>query len=217
MVPRTTGHYESGLKTCCALVVAAASALAGDVTVRRDTAQQETHYAIEEGGCRIAWTVYGSELNRGVVRHRADCGFGLGEQAALIGRILDKMKEHGDLPGFRSLNWGRLTPDGAKEFTMAARLAVAAKWSAGWDASRGKPRQGGYNEFAGRLAGEGRIYRDLEPVFEKFGLRLRVESVEKVLVLPAGRLAFYEAMKSEGVLPGDKLPFDFQLWFSVRP
>jgi len=41
-------------------------------------------------------------------------------------------------------------------------------------------------------------------------------SVEKVLVLRAGQLAFFDRLQKGGALAGDKLPFDCQVWFTIR-
>lgn len=187
-----------------------------EVEVIEDTAAREAHFAIVERDCRISWTVYRSEANRGVIRHWADCGQALGEQARLIGEVLQKMRMTGAGTEFRTLSWGRLHPDGARDVTMPLRLAQAALESAEWDSAKGRPRSRDINGFIRALANDAVIYRELRPVFERAGLEISVASVEKVLVLPAGRLPFYEALKKAGVRAEQKLPFDCQTWFSVR-
>lgn len=190
----------------------------GAVAVERDEAMGETTYVITAApDCRIAWTIYESELNRGVISHRSACGLSLGEQAPLMGQLLTRvLQEHPEPGRFRTIHWGRILPDGARDTTMAARLAVAAKRSPKWDAARGTPREGGINNAARELANEARIYRELIPVFRKKTLAIELSSVEKVLVLPAGELFFSERLAKEDVRQQDRLPFDFQAWFSIR-
>ncbi len=190
----------------------------GEVVVEHNAELRETDYRIVVQDCRITWTVYSSEVNSGVIRHRSDCALSLGEQAPLIAEVLRKVLEvQGEAAPFRTLSWGRLFPDGSRDSTMAARLAVAAKRSPHWDSARGRPRNGDVNGSVRTLANDAGIYEELRPVFAQAGLELRLSSVEKVLILPAGQLPFFERLRNSGVRPADRLPFDCQTWFSVRP
>jgi len=189
-----------------------------EVAVKHDPEGRETDYTIVSGDCRITWTVYRTEANRGVIRHRSDCGLALAEQAPLIGKVLRKvMAADAEAAGFRTLSWGRLCPDGARDTTLPARLALAAARSAEWDKAKGAPRGGDVNGWVRKLANEAPIYEELRPVFSKSGLDIRLTSVEKVLVQPAERLEFFEKLREGGVRASDKVPFDCQTWFSVRP
>ena len=204
----------------CGLMAACAGELPrGDgVLVEHNPGLQETSYTASAGNCRVSWTVYKSELNRGVIRHRSDCGRPPGEQAPLIAKVLRKVIEtDAGAAQFRTLSWGRLYSGGTCDATMALRLALAAKRSAEWDAARGAPQGGDINGWARKLANDAPIYEELRPVFRNAGLEIRLSGVEKVLVMPAGRLPFFEKLREAGVRAEDKLPFDFQAWFSVRP
>jgi hypothetical protein len=195
-----------------------AGASQDEVVVKHDPENRETDYTIVSGDCRITWTVYKTEANRGVFRHRSDCGLTLAEQAPLVGKVLRKVMATGvEAAGLRTLSWGRLCPDGARDTTMPARLALAAKRSAEWDAAKGAPRSGDVNGWVRKLANEALIYAELLPVFSQSGLEIKLTSVEKVLVLPAGRLPFFEKLREGGVRAQDRVPFDCQTWFSVRP
>lgn len=207
LVARTGGRAPGG-----------GEAARNEVAVKHDPENRETDYTIVSGDCRITWTVYKTQANRGVIRHRPDCGLALAEQAPLIGQVLRKvMATDVEAAYFRTLSWGRLYPDGAREATLPARLALAAKRSAEWDAVKGAPRSGDVNGWVRKLANEALIYEELRPVFGQSGLEIRLASVEKVLVQPAGRLAFFEKLREGGVQAQDKVPFDCQAWFSVRP
>lgn len=188
-----------------------------EVAVKRDEILRANVYTGTDGDCRIEWTVFGSEANRGVVRHRSDCSRPLGEQAPLIGRILKKVLESEDAGWeFRTLSWGRVFGDGERDATMAVRLAVAARKSPAWDAAAGRARQGDINGLVGRIFREAGIADELKRVFSIAGLRLEVSSVEKVLVQKAGAAQFWSDLSKRGVLAADKVPFDCQLWFSVQ-
>lgn len=188
--------------------------LQGDVVRRAEG--QEIQYEIRQGDCRIGWTLYLGDLNRGVIRHRADCGLNLADQAPLVGRLLSSVLRHHPDIEFRSLSWGRIYPDGATDATLAARLALAAHRSKEWNGHAGRPARGDANGFVRDLSNRAGIYRELSPVFAGHGLKFRISSAEKVLVLPAERLPFYDRLRSAGVRPGEKLPFDCQAWFTLR-
>ena len=179
----------------------------GEVKVQRDPALRETTYSIEQGSCRINWTTFETDLNRGVILHRPTCELPLAQQTPLISRLLHEVLKAGEL---RTLSWGRLFPDGVRDTTMSARLALAAKRSPAWDAVKGKPRTGDINGFVRKLANDARIYEELRPVFEQAGFSVDLTSVEKVLVMPAGQLPFFERLRGEGVRPSDRVPFDCQ-------
>jgi hypothetical protein len=189
-----------------------------EVNVTRDKDLDDVTYTVSAGDCRIAWTVFGSEVNRGVVRHRSDCGLTLSGQASLIGRVLRKMMaSDAHAAEFRTLSWGRLYPDGARDSTLALRLALAAKRSPEWDPLKGAPRGGDINGWVRELANQSMIYDELRGVFRQSRLDLRLSSVEKVLVLRAKLLPFYPQLRDAGIRPEDRVPFDCQAWFSVRP
>ena len=189
-----------------------------DVVVERSAEYRETNYTIAAGECRIVWTVFGTESNRRVIRHRAGCGLPLREQAPMIGRLLRRvMSSEVGAAELRTLDWGRLYPDGVKDETLAVRLAIAAKRSEEWDTVKGVPRNGDMNGWARKVANAALIYRELLPVFLEAGMEIQISAVEKVLVDQAGQLPFYEELRLNGVRADDRVPFDFQAWFSVLP
>jgi hypothetical protein len=189
----------------------------GEVAVAHDPGLRQTTYTIASGACRISWTVFSTDLNRGVILQHAACALPLAEQVPLISKLLRKVIESDAEPArFRTLSWGRLYPDGPKDLTLATRLALAAKRSPQWDAARGVARTGDVNGFVRKLANDASIYEELRPMFRQAGLEIGLSSVEKVLVLPARRLEFFERLRSAGVQAQDKLPFDCMVWFQMR-
>ncbi len=187
--------------------------LSPESQVRRRSTALGSEFVIDRNGCRIEWTVLGNEP--GVVRCRSECSAALADQARLIRELLKNIQS--EITAVRTLDWGRLYPDGPKDMSMPARLAAAARNSSSWDSVHGKARSTDINGAVRKIAGEAAIFRELSAAFREAGLEIRLASVEKVLVAPAAELPFFGQLKNGGVNPTDRLPYDFQMWFSVRP
>ena len=200
-----------------ALVPPCPAAAASTVEVVRDTAFDETTYRSTAGGCSVAWTVRAVEPQ--VVIQRRRCGASLAAQLPLmqaVGEAFFRQDPHAAV--FRTLFWGRLAPDetraGPQE--MACRLALAAHRSADWDARQGRPLRGDLNGFVRQLANAAPIYPELADLFGRFNCQIEFASAEKVLVMRADKLPFYDRLKGAGVAAAERLPFDCLTWFSVR-
>lgn len=187
------------------------------VAVTRNAQYSETTYSSSMADCTVAWMVRDSEPY--VVRQRARCAAPLEGQLPLmhaIGTAFFRQDPHAG--AFRTLFWGRLAPDetrgGPQE--MAYRLALAAFHSAGWDPERGKPKDGDINGFVRKLANEAMIYPELKALFARLERDIIFSSAEKVLVMRADKLPFYDRLKQQGVRASDKLPFDCLTWFSAN-
>ncbi len=187
-----------------------------EVTVERQADGRAIAFSARSGACTIQWQLLLSEPNRGVIRHHPDCSLPPGEQVRLIASLIAAaLRDSSSAVPFHTLSWGRLSPDGAHDDTLARRLALAAARSPGWDKLRGAPRRGDVNGFVRGLANDALIYEELRNVFLAASLQLRMSAVEKVLVLRARDLPFGSRLRERGVKPEDKLPFDCQAWFSV--
>lgn len=189
---------------------------AATVTVTFDPQTRETTYTAVSGTCRVAWILSGVELNRGVVRHRSQCGLPLAEQVPLISAVMDRVLQDArgaDAP--RTLFWGRLYSGGQQDYVLAMRLALAAKRSKLWDAARGRPRAGNVNLLVRQLANEAPIYPELRAMFRARGRDIQVASVEKVLISPAGQLPFFDQLPKTEFNAADNLPYDCMTWFSI--
>jgi len=187
------------------------------VTVESGSPDNATRYSITSGVCSITWIAYNTELNAGVVKHSSQCSEPLSQQLPLLTQICKEFfRKDTNTPAFRTLFWGGLIPENSPaSLEMSLRLALAAYRSPGWDAKKGKPKKGNINRFVKDLANSELIYPELKELFERFHRSILLASVEKVRVLEAKKLPFYDQLKRQGIQPADKLPFDCMAWFSV--
>lgn len=186
-----------------------------DVTVTYNDVNRETTYGISSGMCTLHWI--SREAEPGVVLHREHCGIPLSRQMPLLSQIVSVFLKTGDNASFRTLFWGRLTPDGSLPDSqeLSIRLVRAAHLSPNWDTRKGQPKKGDINGFIKNLANDRMIYSELKELFERYHKRLTISSVEKVLVSEAGKRGYFDRLKSDGILASDRLPFDCMVWFSV--
>jgi hypothetical protein len=188
------------------------------VTVEKSSPLNETIYRISYGDCKIEWIVRNTEV--GVIQYRAHCSVSLSQQLPILTKICAEFFT-GDrnAQAFHTLFWGRLTPDETKPGLqeMSLRLALAAYKSADWNTKTGKPKNGDVNGFVRDLANGELIYPELKELFEHFNKSIRFSCAEKVLVLEAGKLPYYDQLEQYGIKETDKLPFDCMTWFSVSP
>lgn len=118
-----------------------------------------------------------------------------------------------ELPVPASLAMGRIV-----EYPwLAERLARAAQADPGWDARRGRPREGHENRYVAELLARERLLAELTERFASAGFVLRVAGVEKVLVGRAAEVPELRALAAEGGDPAARLPFDAQLWLRLEP
>jgi hypothetical protein len=193
---------------------------AGDppkAAVETSSNSDATIYSIADADCTIKWIVYTTELNMGVVKHAARCQATLTRQLPLLSRILEVfLSKDRNAPSFHTLFWGGMVPDTSPaSLELPLRLALAAHRSRGWNSKRGRPVSGDLNGFVKVLANQGPIYPELITLFERFHRSISIASVEKVRVLEAKKLPFYDQLKKQGVRATDKLPFDCMVWFFV--
>ena len=191
------------------------AAAVSPVTIEHDSQWNATIYKISGRDCTIEWIARNSEI--GVIKQSAECAVSLSEQVPLLERICKQFfSKDKNAQAFRTLFWGRLepdTPNGSRELSL--RLALAAHQSPGWDAKRGRPKNGDINGFIRDLANREMIYPELKELFARFHKSITFSCAEKVLVQKAGELPFYEQLQQQGVKAADKLPFDCMTWFSV--
>lgn len=202
---------------CLTLPTVASGQDAATVSVESSLLDKATRYSITSGGCSITWTAYSAELNKVVVKHASRCPDPVPYQLSLLKEICSMfLARDAHTADFHTLFWGGLVPEqGSALFEMPLRLALAAYKSPGWDARKGRPKQGDINGFVKSLANTELIYLELKELFRGFRRDITLSSVEKVRVLAAGKLPFYDQLRKQGIQASDKLPFDCMAWFSV--
>jgi hypothetical protein len=189
---------------------------ADEITIDHRQAFSETVYSLGDSSCELSLTVYESELNLGVVTVRSTCSSSWQRQLSLLEKGLSRvLEDEKQARSFRALSWGRLAPDQRVPHELSYRLALAAFASPLWDKKRGRPKTGHENNCVVELANKAEIYRDIKPIFVALNRSIRFSSAEKVLVMEAEKLPFFDALKARGVQARDRLPFDCQAWFSV--
>jgi hypothetical protein len=185
------------------------------VLIEQNTDWNATIYRISKGGCTIEWIARNTEI--GVIKHVSDCATPLALQMPLLAEIAAAffvLDPHAR--SFRTLFWGMLEPDtAAGSWEMSFRLALAAYQSPGWDKKRGRPKNGDVNGFIKDLAIRAMIYPELKALFTHLNRNLTFACAEKVLVIKAEKLPFYDQLKRYGIKATDRLPFDCMAWFSV--
>jgi hypothetical protein len=211
-----TGAFFPFLTLVFCLPVAAISQ-ASEVQVLRRPEYQEIEYCLARDDCRLCWKTHLAEINRGIVQSRTRCAKSLEDQLDGLAALMTEIVNHDPYgASLHTLFWGRLVPDAPQDdLKMAMRLALAAFKSDQWDRTKGKPVRGETVYWLRDLANSAMIYPELQNLFNSFGRRIAVAGMEKILVLPAGRLPFFEALQAHGVREGDKLPYDCLTWFSI--
>ena len=188
-----------------------------DVTIAYSALDKATIYAASSGDCSITWTTYNAGPNQGVIKHLPRCDAPLALQFALMTKICAAFFSHDkDAQAFRTLFWGGLEAErkpASRELQL--RLALAAYRSPEWDLKEGKPKNGDINGFIKDLANGEPIYPELKDLFRPFDRQITLAIVEKVRVLEAEKLPFYNQLKLQGVAATDRLPFDCMAWFSL--
>jgi hypothetical protein len=212
LICSTASSDSSGLHILSRCLAEAVSS----VTIEQSSQWNAAIYNISSGDCTIQWIARNSEI--GVIKYWSQCRLSLAEQLPLLEKICGEFfSKDRNAQAFRTLFWGRLAPDetrhGLQE--MSLRLALAAHKSPGWDAQRGRPKNGDINGFVRDLSNRAMIYPELKELFARFHKSVVFSCAEKVLVQKAGKLPFYDQLKQQGVKAADKLPFDCMAWFSV--
>jgi hypothetical protein len=207
------------LAACVSMTVSCKDRGQPPVAVEQSPYHDGTIYRINQDGCEIAWTVYTTDLNRGVVKHFSRCPLPLASQVPFLERVVNTvLTKDRNAQNIRTLFWGGLMPEqGPARLEMASRLALAAHRSPDWDARKGRPKNGDMNGSVRILANSVPIYPELKALFQGFNRTIAAASVEKVRVLKAKDLPFYAELKTQGVEDWEQLPFDAMVWFRLSP
>ena len=161
------------------------------VSVRADQQYKETVYSLRGADQKeVSFTTYQTEINDWVLRWRSRSTLPLKEQLRLAARLLDRVKQDRPLSSFKTLSIGRLVEAFGSDRTYSDRLAAAAKDVSPIPFAR-------QNNTVRDLANREMIYAELKELFAKYGIKIKVAAVEKVLVNENG------------------VPYDGITWFSL--
>lgn len=187
------------------------------VAVEYSALDKATIYRASLGDCSIQWIAYTAGPNQGVVKHSPRCDAPLELQVSLLEKICTALFDHDEnARTYRTLFWGGLEAERKPvSWELPFRLALAAYQSPDWDVRKGTTKNGGLNGFIKDLANRKQIYQELKELFRRFHRDITLSAVEKVRVLEAEKLPFYDRLRQKGVMPKDRLPFDCMAWFAV--
>ncbi len=161
------------------------------VSVQPNPLYKETTYRILGRDEKdISFTVYQTELNEQVLRLRSNSTLPLEEQIGLISKLLDRIKKDRPLASFKTLSIGRLIDAFGKDDTLSKRLIAAARPLSPIPFAK-------QNNAARDIMNKQMLYPELKELFEKYGIKIKVAAVEKVLV------------------NADGVPYDGMTWFSL--
>jgi hypothetical protein len=179
----------------------------------KDSLLQSITYFIDDSLEYIALEISKNKINSGVVRYRYRGNSGLRQQVNKLDTLLFTILKETDIP-LTQLAWGRLSDHNNRDYTLAKRLSLLAFNSTLWDKNKGKPIKGHENAFVANHAKN--FAPEIDTLLKKYNYKIVSISAEKVLISSADLLPFWNKIMGEVNGP-DKLPWDCQLWFILKP
>jgi len=184
-------------------------------------------YSLKEGDCSVMWEVEvpRDEDKKITLRTRYPIGIGCSlsfeEQLPLHRRVLKRLLEDWDSARFSLLFTGpfsRLDPAG----TWNLRIALAAASSADWKEYCANYPNHGHGKTSNTIFVEtvnsSNACRELAGLFAEFGMRIRLDSVEKVFAQKAKDLPFHQRLKTRGVEDNPNIFYDAGMnYFKISP
>lgn len=187
-----------------------------EFTVTFDSLLNEKHFIGRTESCMVYLSRFDSDLNRGILKYRNPCNFDPVNDIPLFDKLLTAVLKDEETDSLRALSWGRLTPDITKPSVLGRQLAVAASRSEAWDREKGRSLLIGENKFVRDLLNKNDVFAGLKGVFKKFGIKIQVTSVEKVLIFRAGELPDFNIFERSGIKKDDLIPIDCQIWIELK-
>ncbi len=187
------------------------------VVVKTHPQYKETCYSIvinvQE---KISLTTYQSDVNRGVIRLRSNSTLPFNTQIDLLSTIVKRVLQDLKKEEMHTLFIGRLiNAFGNNNTEMSERLALSAYTSTLWDSVKGSAVAAHENMAVKAIADEAHIFTELNAIFNKHGLDIKVASVEKVLIAQPDKIPFGDKLKHKGMKATAKVPYDCLTWFSI--
>jgi hypothetical protein len=172
-----------------------AVAVASLATLTAPARAAERVARVEAGGCAVALA---EREHEPVLMLRPGCPLDLAATVDALGRLLGELYPGRRIAGIPALSLGRME----SLPWLAARTADAARRAPGWDARKGRPREGSAEAFVGDLLRREKLAREIAELLASYGVRAEISGVEKVLVSDDA---------------GQRLPFDAVVWLRLSP
>jgi len=154
-------------------------------------------YSVQHNSCTVIWEY---QKQSRTMKQTSTCP-SLAEQVPLIHALLAEFRKDGQkLDSLASIG---VDP---KEAGISFRMALAVHQSMG-----GCLKTTPYDSLE-KAFNDADILKELREPFESAGVQLKVGGIEKVSLMPASRLPFYDQLEKHGVRPNELLPYDCWLW-----
>ena len=177
------------------LLLACAKGPENRVAVREDA--DTVTYSVRRDSCEVTWEYLKRDH---VLKHGSTCR-SLGMQVSMIGELLGEFRKDGQR--LDSLAGVEVIP---AEAGISLRMALAVHRSMG-GCLRTTPHDSLEKAF-----NDADLLKELREPFETAGVRLKVGGIEKVSMMQANRLPFWDELDRQGVKPDELLPYDCWLW-----
>jgi len=165
------------------------------VTVKEDA--NAVTYSIQHNSCAVTWEYLRQSHS---MKQTSTCA-SPAEQALLVRELLNEFRKDGQkLDSLASVG---VDP---KEAGISFRMALAVHQFMG-----GCLKTTPYDSIE-KAFNDADILKELREPFESAGVRLKVGGIEKVSMMPASRLPYFDQLKEHGVKSDELLPYDCWLW-----
>jgi hypothetical protein len=189
-------YIKSGMLVLPAVLLLACSKTPENrVTVKQDA--NAVTYSIQHNSCTVIWEYLKQSHS---MKQTSTCA-SPDEQATMVRELLNEFRKDGQK--LDSLAGIEVDP---KEAGISFRMALAVHRFMG-----GCRKTTPYDSIE-KAFNDADILKELREPFESAGVRLKVGSLEKVSMMPASQLPFYDQLEKQGVRSNEILPYDCWLW-----
>jgi len=148
------------------------------------------------------------------LQYRNECQPELAPNLQTLAGLVAALFPEGLPAQVKQLNAGRLVmtwPD------FGVRMALAARDTPHWDAEKARRNNRFATSFVKEATGRKPIFGELDELFGKHGRSVSLVSVEKVLIGKPDMTPVEARLLQAGVRKDERLPFDAQVWFELKP
>ncbi len=148
-------------------------------------------FVVEKEDCRIQWNAVENKDGDRSLEVRRNCKTTFAEQIELHRAILAEVRKKWPLDSFRSINWGSLCQGGDWEWCKAvARASLESEDYIDYWKNYPNSKLKEVNTLFVQLANSTHSYSALSELLNEFGVKIKLESVEKVFSARLSKLPF---------------------------